>query len=707
MVLIFLFPALQAVSADGIIIPDPPPCRPPECQRPVMEQLDVRYHNVTVEINNQIAVTKVDQVFFNPNDYTVEGTYTFPLPPGAVVTNFKLWIDGKEVQGKVLDASAARQQYEEIVRTLRDPALLEYVSNGAVTARIFPIPPQGERRIQLEYTQVLTANLGLVEYRYPLNTEKFSNKPLENVTVNVKIISDTPVNGVYSPSHSISVDKSDPKAVTAGYEAKDTKPDTDFLLYYSVGTEEGLHLLTYRNPADTSDPDGFFVMLVTPPSADPDRVVAKDVVMVIDHSGSMDGEKFRQAQNAVHFILQHLNEEDHFNIVSFSTAVDLFAPSMQMTSQVGKAEAWVDQISPGGSTDINTALLDAIKSTNSERPTYVVFLTDGLPTHGEVKSQSILGNVAAAVTPNIRLFSFGVGYDVDTSLLDTLSLNHHGSSTYVAPGQSVDEVINGFYQRISTPALTDLNLKATGLTLYDITPNPLPDLFYGSQIVITGRYKDGGTADLVLSGKTDSGEYLHTFSGMAFVTGKEDGDGLTYISRLWASRKIGSLLTQIRLNGPDQETIQQIIQISIRYGIVTPYTSYLVTEPDALSDAAQQRIARQEYQSQAAAPSAVSGAGAVNKAADQGAMSSAESVPAPSASQADVIKMAGSRTFVLRDGVWTDTRFDPDKMQTRKVKYLSDEYFQLAASNSDLAAGLAIGEKVILVNGSDVIEIVE
>ncbi len=703
-----LFPAMQSVSADGIIIPDPPPCWPDGCYRPVMELLVIKYHHVEVEINEQVAITRVDQVFYNPNDYTVEGTYTFPLPPGAVVTNFKLWIDGQAVEGKVLEAGAARSEYEEIVRTLRDPALLEYVNQGAVMARIFPIASQGERRIQLEYSQVLTANKGLVEYRYPLNTEKFSSEPLESVAVNVTIQSASPISGVYSPSHTISVDKTDPRRVEAGYEAENFKPDTDFLLYYATGSEEGIHLLTFRNPLDPEDPDGFFLMLVTPPAANPEKVIAKDVILVLDHSGSMEGEKFRQAQNGARFILQHLNEEDHFNIISFSNEVSAFAESMQMQSATVNALAWVDQMSPGGSTDINSVLLKALQLANNERPTYIVFMTDGLPTHGEVNSQKILSNIGSQITANIRLFSFGVGYDVDTALLDTLSLNHHGSTTYVAPGQSVDDVITAFYERISTPALTDLKITADGLSLYDLNPNPMPDLFYGSQIVLTGRYKIGGLTDIHLAGSSDAGKYEKTFAGMQFSDGTGDElSGRTYITRLWAARKIGSLLTQIRLNGPDQETIQQIIKISIRYGIVTPYTSYLVTEPEALSDTAQERIAVQEYQAQMTAPSIVSGAGAVNKAADLGAMSAAESIPAPMVEEADVVKSAGSRTFVLREGVWTDTQFDPDSMKSRPVKYLSDEYFKLASGNSDVAAGLALGERVILVIGMDVIEIVD
>jgi Ca-activated chloride channel family protein len=209
----------NAARADGIIIPDPIPCNPPPCPEPIpMEQLDIRYHHVEVTIKDQLVVTHVDQVFYNPNNWQIEGTYVFPIPVDAVVTNFVLWVDGKPVQGQVLEANQARQMYQEIVNTMRDPALLEYIGRGAVQARIFPIPPQGERRVELEYTQALAAENGLVQYVYPLSTEKFSTKPLESVTVNVEIESKMPIRAVYSPSHEVAVTQND-RRVKVGYEA--------------------------------------------------------------------------------------------------------------------------------------------------------------------------------------------------------------------------------------------------------------------------------------------------------------------------------------------------------------------------------------------------------------------------------------------------------------------------------------------------------
>jgi len=717
--LIAAFVPLSSVSADGIIIPDPPACWPQPCPPWHMTPLNIKYHHVSVDINDQVAVTRVDQVFENTNDWVVEGVYTFPIPHGAVVTNFKLWVDGKPVEGKVLDANAARAEYEQIVRQLRDPALLEYADRGAVMARIFPIAPGDERRIELEYTEALTAENGLIAYRYPLNTEKFSNQPLESVSVTVEITSPSPVLNVYSPTHPVRTSTKNPNHWLASYEESQVKPDQDFLLYYSVGTEEGIHLLTYRNLKDAADPDGYFLMMVTPPAAVDEEVLPKNLILILDHSGSMEGEKFRQAISAARFILQHLNPNDYFNIISFSSGVETFAPYLQPTENRTMAEAWLDGVTPGGSTNIQDALITGLRMDSGSRPTYVIFLTDGLPTTGEVNSNRILENVQENAGKSIRLFAFGVGYDVDTFLLDQLASNHHGSSTYVHPGEDAEEAISSFYQKISAPVLTDLNMVVQGAGIYDVQPVPLPDLFYGSQLIITGRYRNPGSTSIKLTAMKGTTPYEKIVEGVILTDGSEpDAEKLSYLPRIWAARKIGILLNQVRIQGADKETIAQIVALSIRFGIVTPYTSYLVTEPDALGVEAQQRIAEQEFSVQAAMPTQVSGAGAVNKAADAGAMSAAENLSgaygrggggggSAAPITQDLVKTAGSRTFVLKDGIWIDTRYDPDEDKPVQIKFLSGEYFRLVKSDPDLAAGLALGPRVIIISGVQVFEVIE
>lgn len=663
-----------------------------------MVQLAIRYHRVQVVIEDQVAVTRVDQVFYNPNDYPVEGSYLFPLPAEAAVSSFTLWVDGEAVKGEVLEAEEARRAYEEIVRNLRDPALLEYAGRGAVQAHIFPIPPRGERRVALEYTQALTADNGLVRYVYPLNTEKFSLWPLEQVSVSVELRSSAPLRAVYSPTHKVDIRRESERHILVGYEAEDVRPDADFALYYSLGEEQAFHLLSYRETGDPSDPDGFFLLLLAPNPESDQSALPKDVFLVLDRSGSMEGEKFQQAQEALRYVLKHLNPEDRFNIITFSTDIDVYASGLRPASEASEALSWMGRLSAAGSTDINRALLETCAYAEAGRPTYVIFLTDGLPTEGVVESGAILDNLQEVAPDNLRLFAFGVGYDVDTYLLDSLAAAHHGLSSYVLPGERLDEILSSFYARISTPVLTDLELDFGDVEVYDVYPSPLPDLFRGSQVLVVGRYRQGGVTSVALSGMMDDRRQTFHFPQQEFARTSEGsaGEPLAALPRLWATRKIGVLLNQIRLKGADQETIDQIVRLSIRYGIVTPYTSYLVTEPMPLGAAEQERIAGEQYSQMMQAPTQPAyGIGAVQKAADQGAMAGAEA-PAPPAEEAgEVVRIVGSRTFVLAGGVWVDTAFDPDQMTARQVAFLSEDYFKLAAASPELGAAFALGERVI------------
>ena len=699
-------PALAApvpAYADGIIIPDPPVCDPGPCPPMPISQLAIEYHRVDVTLEDQVAVTHVDQVFRNDNDWTVEGTYIFPLPPDSAVTNFTLWMDGEPVEGRVLGADEARRIYEDIVRTMRDPALLEYVDRGAVQASIFPIEPGDTSRVELEYTQVLTAENGLIHYRYPLNTERFSTEPLEDVSVTVEVISREAVRAVYSPSHPISVDREGDFRFTASYEESGVIPNTDFDLYYSVAESEiGLNLLTFRDP-ESEDPDGFFLLLAAPSiEVDPDDRIAKDVIIVLDQSGSMEGEKFRQAQDALRYVLNHLNPEDRFNVIAFSSGLQPFAGDLQPASEADEARRWVEGLAAAGSTDINRALLEAAAQSRGERPTILLFLTDGLPTEGETDSQRILQNVAEAAHASLRLFAFGVGYDVDTVLLDSLAQAHHGATTYVTPSQSIDEAVSGFYARVSAPVLTDLELDLDEAGAFDLYPAALPDLFAGSQLVLVGRYREPGGGTIRLSGSVEGDTQTFVYPEQDFRA----SGGPDFLPRLWATRKIGALLHEIRLNGPEEEVIDQIVRLSIRYGIVTPYTSYLVTEAEVLGADALEGIVAEEYQRILAAPTQVSGQAAVEQSAAASAFGDAAVPLAPPSDAADLVRVAGSRAFRRIDGVWIDTAYDPDSMTTLKVAFASDDYFALTAARPELAAAFAMGERVIVMYDGVAYEVV-
>jgi len=717
-IILALFVPPLVAQADGIIIPPRPPCREGDCpvRRPI-SQLEIRYHHVTVTIADQLAKTRVDQVFFNPNEWAVEGEYVFPLPAGAVVSSFTLWVDGKPVAGKVLSAGEARDYYEKTVRDLRDPALLEYLGQGAVQASIFPIPPQGERHIELEYEQALLAENGLVRYVYPLNTEKFSLRPLQDVIIRVEISDRQSIRAVYSPSHAVAQDRKSQYAVSVGYEEQNILPDADFVLYYSLGEQEAFHLFSYRDPSDASDPDGFFLFLLAPKPGTGSEKVAKDVLLVLDRSGSMEGEKFSQAQSALRYILHRLDAGDRFYLLAFSTGIETYASELRPASEANEAINWVDRLGAAGSTDINRALLEAAAVADSERPTYLIFLTDGLPTEGVVDTPEITRNFAQGAPGNLRLFAFGVGYDVDTALLDTLSQEHHGQSAYVRPDEKLDEILSAFYQRISAPVLTGLQIDFGSIAAFDVYPNPLPDLFSGSQVIVAGRYHEGGVADITLSGEVNGAKQEIRFPRQVFTTdsrGAFTGQEGT-VPRLWATRKVGYLLNKIRLEGAGKETIAQIVKLSIRYGIVTPYTSYLVDEPMPLGAQGQEQIISEAYSQSLEVPLETSGKAAVDRAAQEGQMQAAEVAPAIPSIQAGqgpagegnaLVRVVGARTFILQEGTWIDTAYDPQAGPAQRVPFLSEAYFTLVDTRPDLAPALSLGEQLIVVAGDQAYQVV-
>jgi Ca-activated chloride channel family protein len=658
------------VLADGIVIPEP------VSPVPVVEVpfLTIKYHRVTVTIDDQVATTHVDQVFVNEGRHEVEGTYIFPLPGDATITEFVMWVDGER--------------------------------RGAFQASIYPIPAGGERRIELEYSQVLPLDNGLVEYVYPLNTEKFSPRPLEEVTVNVTIRNSEPLKAIYSSSHDVDIVRRGDHEALVGYEEYTVKPDRDFALYYTVSQEDvGLNLLSYKPDGES---EGYFLLLAAPKvEIDTEQMIAKDVILVLDVSGSMGGEKIEQAREALAFVLDHLHEEDRFNVIAFSTSTRHYARDLVPASERGQALDFVRRLEANGSTDINRALLEALAMARKQRPTILIFLTDGLPTTGEVDVDRIIANVGDAAPDNTRIFPFGLGYDVNTFLLDTIAQNHRGVSGYVRPEEAIDEQVSAFYAKVSTPLLADLEIDFGRINVEDLYPYPLPDLFAGTQLVLVGRYRQSGDTTITLRGEVNNLPHSFRYDGLRFQgTGDEE-----FIARLWATRKIGYLLQQVRLHGEDRELVDEIVDLSVRYGIITPYTSFLVEETEmALREEGREVLAAEVLADATAMPLPASGEQAVERSAEEKGLSQANAPVAPTLSpglgggptdeyghEISRVKHVGHKTFILHDGVWIDTTFDTDSMMTVSLVFGSEDYFALLAARPEWGRYFALGDRVIVV----------
>ena len=698
--------------------------------------LEVTSHHVEVKIDGQVAVTSIDQEFYNPNDQRLEGTYMYPVPEGAHIDKFSMEIGGKMVDAELLRADKARQIYEDIVRRMRDPALLEYAGRDLFKIRIFPIEPRSPKPIKISYTELLRSDAGTVTYSYPLRTEKFSAQPIKSLSVKVEVKTEQPLASIYSPSHKVEIKRDGANRAVIGYESKDETPDTDFqLVYNSEARDVGLSLITHKPAGE----DGYFLLLAAPTTAKETKPAPKDIVFVVDTSGSMAGPKLQQAKKALEFCVENLNNEDRFEIVRFSTeAESLFGKLVDADSEHRKrASNFIADLKPIGGTAIADALQSALKARTekTERPFLIIFLTDGLPTVGARNPDEIVAEVKKA--GSARIFSFGIGSDVNTQLLDQIAEGTRAFSQYVLANEDLEVKVSSFYTRIKEPALTNVRLEfGGGVRTSKLYPAQLPDLFKGDQLVVTGRYTGSGEVEAKLTGIANGREQIFTYK-VKFNDSSND-----YVARLWATRRVGFLLDEIRLHGETNELRDEATDLARRYGIVTPYTAYLIVEDEdrrrvpmterSMQSMSGDTAARAEvskawggFKEKKDGEDAVANARSQNafKFADQSAASiysgAAESlrgfaVTAPAArAESDRLmqytqqsKFVNGRAFFQNGKQWVDTNAQ-NATKRERIQFNSEAYFDLLKKHPEAAPWMALGQNVLLALDDTVYEITE
>jgi len=698
--------------------------------------LEVTSHHVEVKIDGQVAVTSIDQEFYNPNDQRLEGTYMFPVPKGAHIDKFSMEIGGKMVDAELLRADKARQIYEDIVRRMRDPALLEYAGRDLFKIRIFPIEPRSRKPIKISYTELLRSDAGTVTYSYPLSTEKFSAQPIKSLSVKVEVKTEQPLASIYSPSHKVEIKRDGANRAVIGYESKDETPDTDFqLVYNSEARDVGLSLITHKPAGE----DGYFLLLAAPTTAKETKPAPKDIVFVVDTSGSMAGPKLQQAKKALEFCVENLNNEDRFEIVRFSTEAEpLFGKLVDADSEHRKrASNFIADLKPIGGTAIADALQSALKARTekTERPFLIIFLTDGLPTVGARNPDEIVAEVKKA--GSARIFSFGIGSDVNTQLLDQIAEGTRAFSQYVLANEDLEVKVSSFYTRIKEPALTNVRLEfGGGVRTSKLYPAQLPDLFKGDQLVVTGRYTGSGEVEAKLTGIANGREQIFTYK-VKFNDSSND-----YVARLWATRRVGFLLDEIRLHGETNELRDEATDLARRYGIVTPYTAYLIVEDEdrrrvpmterSMQSMSGDTAARAEvskawggFKEKKDGEDAVANARSQNafKFADQSAASiysgAAESLrgfafAAPAArAESDRVtqytqqsKFVNGRAFFQNGKQWVDTNAQ-NATKRERIQFNSEAYFDLLKKHPEAAPWMALGQNVLLALDDTVYEITE
>ncbi len=538
-------------------------------------------HKVTISIEDQVAVTRVEQTFRNHTDRQLEATYIFPVPKGANVNKFTMWVGDKEVTGELVEAAKAREIYTSIVRRTQDPGLLEYIGTNLLQMRVFPVPARGDQKVAMSFSAVLPRDADLIEYVYPLKTDGKATSTLEDFAITATIKSQHAVQSVYSPTHAIALKRTNDREVTVYFERNQGLLDKDFQLFYTVGDKDiGLTALTHRS---SSSENGYFMLLVTPNvEMAKSYQVPRDVVLVLDTSGSMRGVKMEQAKKAMNYVLDNLTKKDRFAMMNFATVVNTYKAGLTDVSKdsIEEAKKWVDKLEATGGTAINEAMLTALgmRSSDTGRTFTIVFFTDGQPTIGETNPEKILKNIAGKNSGNTRIFTFGVGDDVNAAMLDQMADQSRAVSTYVRPEEDIEAKVSGLYGKISHPVLANLKLTAgNNVSFSEIYPPTLPDLFHGQQLIVLGRYSGKGPTAITLTGTVGKEDkefvYEMTFPG-------KTGESKEFVEQLWARRKVGYMLDQIRANGEKKELVDEVVMLAKRYGITTPYTSYLIV-PDA------------------------------------------------------------------------------------------------------------------------------
>lgn len=564
----------QAVLADGMILPLP--------EAMAADYLVVQYHHVTVSIEDNRAVTRVEQQFHNPYGVAVTGRYLFPLPPEAVLSRFEAEVDGQRQAVTHQDRETTRTQLRQSIVRQNDPSLLRYADWESLAFDL-TLEPGSTSTMHLVYEEMLTPRGELYHYRYVLSTERYSSLPLEVASIAVEVSASPGLAALYSPSHQVSIQRLGPGRAWVHWDARDVRPGTDFELYFAAtGDGFGGGLLT---DLPASGNEGHFLFLFSPEIAPPpSATMPKDIVLVVDRSGSMSGEKIEQAQDALGLILGQLGEDDRFSLVTFSDAVwplsDRLRPADSEALQ--DARGYVGRLAADGSTDLEAALQAAlgILDRSEERgvPRMVVFLTDGLPTAGITDQTAIARRVAERnARLAARLHVFGVGYDVNTHLLDRLAADAGGTVTYVQPGEKLNARLTDFYASIAHPLLTDLQIRFEGLETSHTYPQALPDLFQGSSLLLSGRYRaDSRAVTVRVRGRAggEEREYIYRFDLVA--SGADGSGGTDFVARLWATRHVGALLDQVRVAGESEASVAEIRDLGLRYGIVTPYTTFAV-----------------------------------------------------------------------------------------------------------------------------------
>jgi len=676
--------------------------------------------DVRVELASGVLRYEVSETFVNNGGALGEADYIFPLPRNAAFRDLRLMINGELVSGETMASDRARAIYEEIVRSQRDPALVEWFDHGLLRARIFPIAPGERKQVVVRFDVVAERQGDALRVDYFRGTEPRPQQgrpmPVRGggddgslssqrtvSTFRLRYPAGAALGRAYSPTHSLHETR---EGSWRMFESSGGGAAITVLVPRASGSRPAVTLLTHASGRDDR-----YVMLSLSPGDSRAAAASRDVAFVLDVSGSMSGEKMRQAVRAGEALLRTLRPGDHFRIIPFSTDVESFRRASVPATPANVAEGvrYLRGLRAEGSTNIQAALEEALDHEARGIP-IVLFLTDGLPTVGE-RGQARLAQIAADRRGRARVFTFGLGADVNVALLEELAIEGRGTAQFVRPSESIEGVVSVVAQRLGAPVITDLRLEANGVRLRQVYPRLPADVFAGQDLVILARYEGEGRGTIELAGTSSQGSVRIPVSA-SFPARERDN---AFVARLWAIRRIGYLTAERRRSGASREVDDEIRSLGQRFGIPTELTSYLVLEPgmerfrdaairpEAMRGVAGGTAANQgsDLAGRAVSPPpparapATTGAQAFESARRSASQRGANTLEEAADASAKVRNAAG-RTFVLRENVWTDVAVARENSRLVRVQPFSELYFTLMKEIPELREVLALGERVLV-----------
>jgi len=676
----------------------------------------ISFDSTRVSAEGRRIKIRTQQTLRSASGGAVDAVAFIPLPAGVQPDTLVLRVDEQPVKARFLDAAAARTTLRNMAKAARLPALVALVGHPALV--LDAISLKGERQLQLDMEVTADERGGARTLALPRPAAAFTAAPVARAELRVQLTSKEPLRTIYSPSHDLRIERSGETSAKARTSSRDVVGQDDLRLFWVAGSDPlGLRVLTHRAPEDDL---GTFLVMATPTGAADEEALPKDLVLVLDTSGSMRGEKLEQARAAIDYCLEHLGQQDRFNLITFGTEIRPFRPEVVPADadNVAAARVYADEVVANGRTNISGALAAGLGGKPDEgRLRMVIFLTDGTPTAGELNPARIIERLPALNASKARIFALGVGHDVNAHLLDRLALLTDGSSEYLDPDQEIDVKVAALYDRVSHPVLTDVRLDFGQLATSDVDPERLPALFRGSEILVLGRYKGGGKHTVSLTGRTGAGPQRYERQ-VEFPAQASSAN--SFVTTLWATRRIGILLRRLRLEGDRPELIAEVVRLSRRYGVITEYTAFLSSLDEDLTP---EQAAAEASRRIREANTRHSGAWAVRQAANEAALRKGK-VASGKANvfvdrsgrrrRAKRVRRVGSKAFYRRGDQWVQAQAGapaaasaPAPAPARQVKLFSDEYFDLVERDADFARVQSLGGNVTLDVGDERIQVVE